>query len=160
MAQRRTKSGTIRAAAEALAAAGAGYPEPPKSVALRPEDRPFWVAIMGARLANEWAQADLVLAGNLARTLADIEANRSLLLAEGDLIHNERTGITKLNPRHVVIETLSRRTMSLTRLLQLHAAPKMGHGADSGARKAEAMKANEALQAAPDDDLLAKPLRH
>lgn len=142
---------------EALADVAAGQPSAPPGVTLRPADLPFWAAILRARLPAAWAPNDLVHAAHLARTFADIEAMRLALASEGDLVTSKKSGATKANPRHALLDTLVRRSMSLTRLLQLHAVARVGQARDQGTRKAEALSANETLDELADDDLLAKP---
>lgn len=153
---RRSRAGSAAAAAEATQLAGGGV-QPPAFVTLRKADLPFWTAIVRARVASDWAQADLVHAANLARCMSDIERTQRLLEREGDTITNAR-GTLVVNPRHALLETLSRRAMALTRLLQLHAAAKGVPTRDLAARKAEATRAAEAMDTARDDDgLLARP---
>lgn len=144
--------------------AAAGWPALPST--LRASERKFWDAIMVARLPQQWAQVDLLLAANLARCLADIESNRRLMLREG-MVTRSPSG-TRVNPRHGVLETLNRRAIALTRVLQLHAVATIGPKADRPtASKAEAEGAAAALKKprkeAPGADdvdaLLARPTR-
>jgi len=158
MARKRPPAGTVAAAVDAAQQIAAGYPEPPKSVEMREQDRPFWEAVLRARLPQEWARIDLVHAAQLARTMSDIEENRALLLVEGDMVSNAKNGSTKLNPRHALLEVLSRRSMSLTRILQLHAVVKFGQASKVAGSKAEAETAAATFEQHPDDDLLARPM--
>jgi hypothetical protein len=153
---RRPRAGSANAAAEAVQGLAVGVPIPP-FVRLRDCDRPFWNSIVRARLAGDWAQADLVHVANLARCMADIERMQALLEQEGDTLANSR-GTIVMNPRHSLLEILSRRAMALTRLLQLHAVAKGVDTRDQAARKGEALAAAQAMETAGDDDLLAKPL--
>lgn len=45
----------------------------PDCVLLADTDRPFWDAVIAARTKAEWNNADLITAGQLAKTLAKIE---------------------------------------------------------------------------------------
>ena len=72
---RRQRSDSAAAAIAATQAAAMGPLKPPKHVALRAGDRPFWDAIMLARARDTWTGPDLTMAGNLARTQADIEVD-------------------------------------------------------------------------------------
>jgi hypothetical protein len=112
---------------------------------------------MIARLPQQWAQVDLLHAANLVRCLADIEVNRTAMLREGMV----KAG--KVNPRHGLLETLNRRAIALTRVLQLHAVATIGDNKDQSGAKAEAEKAAAVLKkhgrpGADDvDALLARP---
>ena len=158
--RRRPASGTAAAAFEALQQAAAGWPPPPPT--LRPSERKFWDAVMIARLPQQWAQVDLLHAINLARSLSDIELNRAAMLREGQLVKSPAG--PRLNPRHALIETLNRRAMSLTRILQLHAVATIGDKREQGGVKGEAAAAAAVLKehrprpGADDvDALLARP---
>ena len=85
---------------------------------MRDIDRPFWDAIMVARARDEWTESDLITAAQLARCMSDIEKEAQLLETEGSVIENQR-GTPVMNPRHSVLEQLSRRQMALMRTLQI-----------------------------------------
>lgn len=124
---------------------------PPSHVNLRDCDIPFWRAIVGAR-AN-WNDNDLVQAANLARCYADIERLQKEIDTEGDVIKNDR-GTPVMNPRHSLLETLSRRSVALSRIIQVHAQATQG---DSGAqvkKNTAGAKAKAAQQQVADDDLI------
>lgn len=135
-------------ALEAFQAAAEGVIEPPRVVNLRDGDRPFWDAVVCARARDEWTDADLIAAGNMARCMADIERVQIELDAEGTVLDNAR-GTPVMNPKFAVLEQLSRRHMALSRLLQMQAS--INHqAAEMGAkRKAErrAREINKDLQA-------------
>ena len=83
-------------------------------------------------------------AAQLARAQADIEALQSLVDSEGYIVEG------KINPAAQMLETLSKRTVALSRVLQVHALATVGRSADAvGAAKLE----REARQQA-DDDLI------
>ena len=111
----RPRAGSEAAALAALEQAREGWPDPPAAAALRKCELPFWRAVMICRLPQSWAEADLVHAANLARCWSDIETQRRRLYREGDVIE------ARLNPRHRLLETLNRRALAITRILQLHA---------------------------------------
>ena len=160
-AGRRPAAGTAAAAFDALQQAAAGWPPMPSS--LRASERTFWDAVMIARLPQQWAQVDLLHAANLVRCLADIEVNRKAMLREGNLVKSP--GGPRLNPRHALLDTLNRRAVLLTRILQLHAVSTIGPKQAQSGTKAEAEAAAATLKqaaAAHDGDadaLLARPPR-
>lgn len=123
---RRPRSDSAKAAVQAAQNAALGPLEPPAYVTLRPQDRPFWEAVMRARARHTWDDADLVTAATLARAQADILALQSQVDAEGYVIEG------KINPAAQMIETLSKRVTSLSRLLHTHAEAKLGRARDNG----------------------------
>lgn len=122
---KRNRSDSASAAIRAMQAVALGPMDPPKHVALRPGDRPFWDAIMTSRARDTWTDVDLCTAGNMARTQADIERLQSDLDQQGYI-----TSDGKINPLAVLIETLSKRTVSLARALHVHAMATVGRSAD------------------------------
>ncbi len=118
--------------------------EPPNHVRLRPGDRPFWLAVLQAREGGRWDGVDLIHSANLARCHADIERIGAALVTEGDLIRNRR-GSLMLNPRHRVLEMLTRRAMATTRLLGLHGRAS-GNAEDRGKRRAAEAAARIAME--------------
>lgn len=143
VAPRRKRSDSATAAVAAMQAASLGPLEPPAHVALRTGDRPFWNAIVTARARDTWTDTDLVTAANLARAQADVELLQTRLDAEGYVIDG------KANPVAALIETLSRRTVALSRVLHVHAQATVGRSADA----ANAL-ANERQAAMEHDDLI------
>ena len=165
MKQRKARSGTIAAKQEALRQALAGWPEPPANVPLRKHELAFWRPILICRLPEQWHEADLINAANLARCYGEIEQQRARLYREGDMVGDP----PRLNPRHGLIETLNRRALAIVRVLQLHGVATIGKKGDAPGVKGEAAGAAAALEEvkrqAPagdewnPDDLLAKPTR-
>ncbi|MBH1979406.1 MAG: TerS protein [Comamonadaceae bacterium] len=143
VAPRRKRSDSATAAVAAMQAASLGPLEPPAHVALRTGDRPFWNAIVTARARDTWTDTDLVTAANLARAQADIEHLQARLDTEGYVIDG------KANPVAALVETLSRRTVALSRVLHVHAQATVGRSADA----ANAL-ANERQAATEHDDLI------
>lgn len=115
---RRLRSDSISAAAKAMLDAGSPLPQLPGYVKVRPSDVPFLEGILRSRTRDEWSPPDLVVAVQLARCQVDIETEHSLLEEEGSVLDNRR-GTPVLNPRHSVLEQLSRRELALLRALQL-----------------------------------------
>lgn len=145
---KRNRSDSASAAIRAAQAVALGPRQPPAHVALRPGDRPFWDGIMTARARDTWTDIDLATAGNLARTQADIERLQTDLDQQGYL-----TPEGKINPLAVLVETLSKRVVSLARALHVHAVASVGASED--ARKVLATERN----AYQDDDDLIPTLR-
>jgi hypothetical protein len=103
---------------KAMMNVAAGQLKPPSHVQLREQDLPFWDGVLRARARDEWIEADLVVAAQLARCQADIEVEQQFLYAEGSLLENAR-GTQVMNPRVTVLEQLSRREMALMRTLRM-----------------------------------------
>lgn len=129
--------------------------KPPDCVSLRPCDVPFWDII--TRTRHKWNDLDLVHAASLARALADIEQQRLMLLAEGDVTYTGKNkDVPTENWRFRLIETLIRTSGNLSQRLQVHAQAVMGNPRDNIRKNS---KKREALQAFEDDsdDLIARP---
>lgn len=120
---------------------------------LRPGDQPFWEGIIKARATDEWDDADLVVAAQLARTQADIEKQQELLDSEGAVVENAR-GTQIMNPRVTVLEQLARREMALMRTLRMGGQAIGDKREFQGARKTE-KQARAAASELEDDPLLA-----
>lgn len=140
---KRNRSDSAAAAVRAAQAAALGPLDPPAHVALRDGDRPFWDAIVTSRARDTWTAIDLCTAGNLARTQADIEFLQAALDENGYVLDG------KVSPLAVLVDTLSRRSITLSRALHVHAVATVGRSAD-----ASKALANEKQAAAPDDDLI------
>lgn len=140
---KRNRSDSTAAAVRAAQAAALGPLNPPKHVALRKGDRPFWDAIVTSRARDTWTAIDLCTAGNLARTQADIEFLQAALDENGYVLDG------KVSPLAVLVDTLTRRSVSLSRALHVHAVATVGRSAD-----ASKALANEKAAAAEDDDLI------
>ena len=126
----------------------------PSYINLRDGDLPFWRSIVRAR-AN-WTENDLAQAANLARCFADIERIQKEIDAEGDTLKNDR-GTVVLNPKHSLLETLSRRSVALSRIVQVHAQATQGDS-DKQKKKNGAKTASlHVIGKIDEDDLLARP---
>lgn len=124
---------------------------PPNHVRLRDCDIPFWRDIVRAR-AN-WTDNDLVQAANLARCFADIERLQAEIDVEGDVLNNAR-GTPVMNPKHSLLETLSRRSVALSRIVQVHAQATQGDSGDQRKKNKAGQQAAAAGDKVADDDLI------
>lgn len=141
---RRHRADSAKAALKAAQNAAAGPIEPPASVTLREGDRPFWDAVVTSKARDNWTDVDLVTAAQLARAQADIERLQQQVDTEGYVIDG------RINPAAQLVETLSKRAIALTRVLQVHALATVGRSADT-------VKANQLERQARDqidDDLI------
>lgn len=87
--------------------------------------------------------------------MADIERIQAEIDIEGDTLTNDR-GTVVMNPKHSLLETLSRRSIALCRSLQVHAHAVQGDSRDQQKKSSAQRKAAAAVQEA--DDLIAQPL--
>lgn len=149
---KRSRSDSATAAVRAAQSAAAGPIEPPAHVTLRDSDRPFWVAVVSARARDSWNTSDLENAANLARCKSDIERIQGEIDDEGDIVVNDR-GTQIINPKHTLLETLTRRAMALSRMLHVHAEATVGESRDQGKALAAELNAKGA-NAAADDGLI------
>lgn len=152
---KRKSANSIESRVKAAQNAALGPLEPPAHVRLRDGDRPFWDSIVSARARETWTATDLETAANLARTKADIERVSRELEVEGDVIENAR-GTAIMNPKHTILEQLSRRAMALSRIVHVHAEATVGR-AEQGAKRAGLERAAQADN--PHDDGLIPSLR-
>ena len=129
---------------------------PPAHCRLRPRDMPFWRSIVKARDAKLWTDADLENAANLARAKSDIEKIQAELDVEGDVIRNQR-GTPIVNPKHQLLETLSRKCLALSRMLHVHAEATSGKARDEKPKNKATKDAQAILSDLEDDDLIARP---
>lgn len=127
----------------------------PDCVKLDKKHMPFWNAITAAR--SEWTTVDLIHAANLARCMCSIEENQNKLAKEGDVIDNAR-GTPVMNPRFTILEQLSRRSVSLSSKIQVHAAATVGEAKLSRGKNTAKRNAIEAFEELGDDDLIARPV--
>ena len=142
---KRNRSDSISAAIRAAQSVALGPLQPPAHVALRDGDLPYWTAIVTARARDTWTAVDLTTAANLARSQADIEALQKELDAQGYI-----TPEGKINPVAVLIETLTKRVVTLARALHVNAEAVLGRARDSGSALANERKAS----ATPVSDLI------
>lgn len=154
MMDRKQRIDTVAGAIATMGDALSGPLDPPDHVNLRQGDRPFWDSIVGARARGSWDNADLEIAGNLARCKADIERIQSELDIEGDTLTNDR-GTVVMNPKHSLLETLSRRAVALSRMLHVHAEAKQGESREQGKRLSAERESRDVIDKKP--SLIARP---
>lgn len=143
---KRQRTDTVKGAVSAMS--GAVNPiEVPEHVTVPEPALKFWRSITKARAADRWNDSDLEVAAELARTKAKIEQLNLEIEEEGDVITNDR-GTPIVNPRHSILETLTRRMIALSRALQVHAEATQGKSRDqvkSNKAQTEATKAAQAM---------------
>lgn len=99
----------------------------PGHITLRECDLPFWNSALACR--DDWGDHELDMVAQLARALADCERLGREIETEGEIIKG------KPNLKFALAETLSRRAMSLTRHLQIHARATRGEARAVSKRK-------------------------
>lgn len=156
---KKARSDSAEVAVAAARAVASGPLEPPAHIDLRPGDRPFWDAVVSARARDTWNQVDLASAANLARAQADIERLTAEIFKEGDMLNN-RHGSPVLNPKHQLLEVLSRRATAISRAIHVHAEATVGKSEDaSKGLQAEKMAGAAAKKAADKGEGLIPGLR-
>ncbi len=146
---RKTQSHTATAKVAAMKAATVEL-VPPQHLVLKEAARPFLQSILAGKAPIEWSTSDIEQAFILARCRSDIFRLQVEIEAEGDIV------IDKINPKHVLVETLIRRDIALTRQLQIHARAIVGERRDQEPRRGLAKNTRAALDDW-DDGLLARP---
>jgi hypothetical protein len=130
---------------------------PPPNVTLPPEVRPYFDEIVAGRAPAEWSTPDLLLAVNLARCFYDVERISAEVASEGDTVATPRGGVA-VNPKHSLLEVLSRRSVALMRMLHLHAQARNGRPEEQAKKRGVVQAARDAIDrgaAGDEDDLLA-----
>lgn len=145
---RKNRIDSISAAVKTIQAASQPI-RPPKHVHLFKKAEPHFKAIVKSRERASWTDHDLELAVTLANTMANAAGLQEDILKEGDVIGG------KPNPKHQIHETLCRRIIAISRLLQVHPGARLGPAREVGKRTE---KERALLESFPDDDLLAKPV--
>lgn len=153
MATKRNRSDSASSAVKAMLNAAKDVIQVPAHVNLRDGDQVFWDGVVRARARDEWTETDLVVAGQLARCLHDIENEQTALDVEGTVIKNDK-GTAVVNPRVSVLEQFARREMALMRTLRMggRVAGAARDEAPARAIERQSRKLREELQ---DDELLA-----
>lgn len=121
--KRQTRSDSTTAAVQAAQNAAQGPLEPPEHITLPDAALPFWRALMRNRPRHKWNDADL---GNAA-ILAITQMQAHALIADVD--------------QAVLVDKLTRRIMSLSRLLHVHPEAVAGRAKDQGNALATERKA-------------------
>lgn len=122
-------------------------------------DRPFWDEIISSRARETWTLPDLVKAAQLARCLSDIERVQVAVNEQGDTIINTR-GTKIVNPLHALLETLTRRSLGLSKALHIDATATQGRSNKTGEKTKAEKEAKEAVEATEEDDLIPGPELH
>ena len=150
---RRTRATSAESAVKAMVDAAKGLPPVPAHVSLRECDKPFWLGVLRARARDEWSDADLVVAAQLARCQADIDRECLALDAEDTVVINDR-GTRVVNARVSVLEQFARREMALMRCLRMGGKAAGDSREEAGRRKItrEVERINNELA---DEELLA-----
>src|SRR5690554_6034265 len=148
---RRQRTDTVAGAVAAMAGAVTEIAVP-EHVSVPEDAMKFWRSITKARAADRWNDSDLEVAAELARTKANIERLNAELEAEGDVIVNGR-GTPIVNPKHNLLETLTRRMVALSRVLQVHAEATQGKSRDQVKANQAQAEAEKAVQNV-DSDLI------
>ena len=140
---RRHRSDSAKAAIAAAQAAAMEPIAPPACVRLRDSDRPVWAAIVTARARDTWTDADLILAGQLARTYGDIAQLEELIDRQGMILGDQ------VNPACTLLDKMSRRALAMARQLKIDTISVVGKSQDIN--KSAALE-RDARQGVDDDD--------
>lgn len=150
---KRQRIDSVNGAASAMRGATSKI-DPPDWVDVPEEAMPFWYSIVHTRAFDRWTMPDLEMAAELARTKQSIERLNKEIREEGDTLVNER-GTVVTNPKHSILETLTRRMVALSKSLQVHAEATQGKARDQVKANQAQQKAKTAMNEA--DDLIARP---
>ena len=157
MVARRQRVDSVAGAVAVMAAAARDL-SPPAHIRLRPGDMPFWDSVISERAKSEWTDADLAVAANLARAMADAEMISGMSVGERGSVRG------KVKPKFVIasigaVDKLARRMVTLRRALGLDNRTKNGEQRDVNRRReiAKEVEANHNPLADDEDDLLARP---
>ena len=110
---------------------------------------PFWNAIIAARAT--WTEVDMQHAANLARCQADIEKIQKELDKEGPVTQSAR-GSNVMNPKFTALEVLTRRSVMLSRMIQVHTAATLGESKDNRGKNAAKHEAESAMNSMTEED--------
>lgn len=121
---KRIRSDSTKAAVRAQQEAALPPIEPPRCATLRPQDQPYWDAIITARARHTWTDADLLLAASLARAYTDMQELQELLDREGLMQDG------KVHPARGELDRTTRRAMAMSRQLMVATIATVGKAAD------------------------------
>ena len=121
----RIRSDSATAAVQAAQNAAQGPLEPPAHVTLPDDARPFWDALVRNRPRHKWNEADLGNAAILAVTQMQVHG------LIGDV------------EQAALVDKLTRRIVSLSRLLHVHPEATQGRAQDAGNKLALEREAEE-----------------
>jgi len=125
---------------------------------MRSQDWDYWYAITRARAKSTWNTIDLTRAVSLAKTQADITMLQKELDTEGYTTENARGTIVD-NPKARILETLTRREITMARSLHVHAEATVGRAekAPAALEKQNTAAAILSEMNVTGEDLLARP---
>ena len=125
--------------------AAEGHHKPPEYINFPDDARPYWDSIMQCRAKSDWYAADLENAAMLAMAKAD--AMRLQSICDDDPLNDQAR-------KH--LENAVRRSIALTRLLQIQSLKQLGNACDTAARavKQAEVAAAMAKVSETDDDLI------
>lgn len=141
---RRPRSDSAKAAIAAVQSAALGPIAPPKCVTVGRAVKPFWNAIVTARPRDTWTEADLILAGSLARDYAAVEQLREGIEQSGLIIGD------KVNPACDLLDKISRRALATARQLKVDTIATVGKAQDIH----QGAKLEREARGQMDDDLI------
>ena len=121
----RIRSDSATAAVQAAQNAAQGPLEPPAHVTLPDDARPFWDALVRNRPRHKWNEADLGNAAILAVTQMQVH------------------GLIGAVDQAALVDKLTRRIVSLSRLLHVHPEATQGRAQDQGNKLALEREAEE-----------------
>ena len=121
-------------------------PDPPSH--LQECDLQFWDKIVSARDFTSRTAIDLEHAANLAQTLADIRSLQSDIRKEGLIVDGKK------NPKHDMLDTLVKRSLALSRSIQVHAMATVGESRHMKKRNQKQKEVIEDRQSYDNDSLI------
>jgi hypothetical protein len=114
----------------------------------------YFDAIVRAREASSWDTLHLILAGQLAQSLAQLDLANSDIADRGLMVENPR-GTPIVNPSVSAKTSLAGSVMQLSRTLGLSASQKGLSGKPQAARNEADREARKLIESASSDELLA-----
>lgn len=153
MAKRKARIDSATEAVRVMAKAASDV-TPPANVPLDGDDLLFFQNVIAEFARSEWSAHQLEIAALLARTMADLTREQTLLRREGGVSYSEK-GTPVANPRKSIVQMHASAILSFRRSLALHARAQAGESRDIAKRRAAAkgIEGGNPLK----DDLLARP---
>lgn len=133
--------------------------QPPEHCQLHAGAEAFYNAIIESRDASMWNDVDLSRAVTLANYQVMIRDNTERLLAEGEVIQNDR-GTPIMSPRFSVVNTLTRLEISLSKALQTDAASTQGESRAVAKRNKASAEVRAVVESLPHDGLIPGLSKH
>lgn len=153
MAKRKARIDSATEAVRVMARAASEI-APPENVPLDGADMLFFQNVIAEFARSEWSAHQLEIAALLARTMADLTREQTLLREEGGVAYSEK-GTPVANPRKSIVQMHASAILSFRRSLALHARAQAGESRDVGKRRAAAKEIEDGNPL--EDDLLARP---